>query len=145
MLRIGPNSTLPSYLLLLCYSSQGAFSFCLWFLWTPPIYFCLYDFFQGDVRWYRSWGIVTVTLREINQIEKEMCTYKDRELTIHDPLLPNFENRPNSPKDPTVFVSRRTLCTIASQSNTPFNEKSNITSPVPGFGSSPSKGLVHPF
>jgi hypothetical protein len=104
----------------------------------------------------KSWCIVAqgmFTLREINQMEREMCTYLDWELTVDDPILSNFEkvvrqdfkeNRPSYPNYPTVFVSRRALRAVASQSNTPFDEKSNTTSPVPGFGSTPSKGSSTP-
>jgi hypothetical protein len=93
----------------------------------------------------KSWCIVAqgmFTLREVNQMEREMCNYLDWELTVDDPILTNFElavksdfreTRPTYPNYPTTFVSKRAARAEASTSNTPFDEKSNTTSPVPGF------------
>jgi hypothetical protein len=42
----------------------------------------------------KSWRIVAqgmFTLREVNQMEREMCNYLDWELTIDNPILSNFE------------------------------------------------------
>jgi len=67
------------------------------------------------------------------------------ELTSTIQLRQDFrENRPNYPNYPTVFVSRCTLCTIASQSNTPSNEKSNTTSPVLRLWKQAFQRFVHP-
>jgi len=96
----------------------------------------------------KSWCIVAqgmFTLREVNQMEREMCTYLDWELTVDDPILSNFEkavkedfredkDRRTYPNYPTTFVSKRAARAEASTSNTPFDEKSHTTSPVPGFG-----------
>jgi hypothetical protein len=96
----------------------------------------------------KSWCIVAqgmFTLREVNQMEREMCTYLDWELTVDDPILSNFENavktdfredkeKRSYPNYPTTFVSKRAARAEASTSNTPVDEKSNTTSPVPGFG-----------
>ncbi|CAA7260527.1 unnamed protein product [Cyclocybe aegerita] len=95
----------------------------------------------------KSWCIVAqgmFTLREINQMEREMCNYLDWELTVDDPILSNFETavkrdfretRSTYPHYPVVFVSKRAARAAASTSNTPFDEKSSTTSPVPGFTS----------
>lgn len=96
----------------------------------------------------KSWCIVAqgmFTLREVNQMEREMCTYLDWELTVDDPILSNFQSavkddfredkdKRTYPNYPTTFVSKRAARAEASTSNTPFDEKSNTTSPVPGFG-----------
>jgi hypothetical protein len=101
----------------------------------------------------KSWCIVAqgmFTLREINQMEREMCNYLDWELTVDDPILSNFETavrkdfretRTTYPNYPTAFVSKRALRAIASQSNTPDVTSS---SPVPGFGTTASKGTSTP-
>ncbi|KAF8967972.1 hypothetical protein BDZ97DRAFT_1802236 [Flammula alnicola] len=93
----------------------------------------------------KSWCIVAqgmFTLREVNQMEREMCNYLDWELTVDDPILSNFEiavkndfreTKPTYPNYPTTFVSKRAARAEASTTNTPFDEKSNTTSPVPGF------------
>jgi len=94
----------------------------------------------------KSWSIVAqgmFSLREVNQMEREMCNYLDWELTVDDPILTNFEkavkadfgeHKPAYPNYPTTFVSKRAARAEASTSNTPFDEKSTTTSPVPGFG-----------
>jgi hypothetical protein len=93
----------------------------------------------------KSWCIVAqgmFTLREVNQMEREMCNYLDWELTVDDPILTNFEvavkndfreSKPSYPNYPTTFVSKRAARAEASESNTPFDEKSNTTSPIPSF------------
>ncbi|KAF8911483.1 hypothetical protein CPB84DRAFT_1761932 [Gymnopilus junonius] len=104
----------------------------------------------------KSWCIVAqgmFTLREVNQMEREMCTYLDWELTVDNPILSNFENavkndfredkdRRSYPNYPTTFVSKRAAKAEASKSNTPFDPNSNTTSPVPGFAgqNSPTPG-----
>jgi hypothetical protein len=104
----------------------------------------------------KSWCIVAqgmFTLREINQMEREMCNYLDWELTVDEPILSTFENmvrqdfketKPSYPNYPTVLVSKRALRAAASQSNTPLDEKSTTTSPVPGFGSKGSPAPTKP-
>ncbi len=75
----------------------------------------------------KSWCIVVqgmYMLGKINQMEKE-------ELTVDHPILPLFrskETKSSYSNYPTVLVSRRALCAVASQSNTPFNEKSSASS-----------------
>jgi hypothetical protein len=95
----------------------------------------------------KSWCIVAqgmFTLREVNQMEREMCNYLDWELTVDDPILTNFElavkadfreTRATYPNYPTTFVSKRAARAEASTSNTPFDEKSNSASPIPTFTS----------
>jgi len=42
----------------------------------------------------KSWSIVAqgmFTLREINQMEREMCSYLDWEVTVDNSILSNFE------------------------------------------------------
>ena len=91
----------------------------------------------------KSWCIVAqgmFTLREVNQMEREMCNYLDWELTVDDPILTNFEQavkadfretRPTYPNYPTTFVSKRAA---RAEASTPINEKSNSASPIPTFG-----------
>ncbi|PPR07088.1 hypothetical protein CVT26_005305 [Gymnopilus dilepis] len=72
---------------------------------------------------HRSWCIVAqgmFTLREVNQMEREMCTYLDWELTVDNRILSNFED------------ALKAARAEQSKSNTPFDEKSSSTSPVPG-------------
>ncbi|KAF8161279.1 hypothetical protein B0H34DRAFT_373641 [Crassisporium funariophilum] len=101
----------------------------------------------------KSWSIVAqgmFSLREINQMEREMCNYLDWELTADDPILSDFdvavrrdfgETKPTYPNYPTSFVSKRAARAEESTSNTPFEEHSSTTSPVPGF-TTPKRGAV---
>ncbi|KAF9485996.1 hypothetical protein BDN70DRAFT_870484 [Pholiota conissans] len=101
----------------------------------------------------KSWCIVAqgmFTLREVNQMEREMCNYLDWELTVDDPILTNFElavkndfreTKSTYPNYPTTFVSKRAAKAEASSPNTPLTSETS-NSPVPGFAnrqsSSPS-------
>ncbi|KAF9047404.1 hypothetical protein BJ165DRAFT_1403129 [Panaeolus papilionaceus] len=92
----------------------------------------------------KSWCIVAqgmFTLREINQMEREMCNYLDWELTADDPILSNFEKavradfreaRQPFPNYPTTFVSKRAQRAEHSSSSTPI-QVTSTSSPVPGF------------
>ncbi|KAJ6589823.1 hypothetical protein DFH09DRAFT_1140209 [Mycena vulgaris] len=95
----------------------------------------------------KSWSIVAqgmFTLREINQMEREMCNYLDWELTVDNPILGNFETMvqrdfpPNSkgpyPTYSLHMVSKRAAKAAASTSNTPIPEPNATTSPIPAFG-----------
>ncbi|KAJ7076819.1 hypothetical protein B0H15DRAFT_571811 [Mycena belliarum] len=95
----------------------------------------------------KSWSIVAqgmFTLREINQMEREMCNYLDWELTVDNPILGNFEamvQRDFSPTSKTPYptyslhmVSKRAAKAAASTSNTPIPEPNSTTSPIPAFG-----------
>ncbi|PPQ76875.1 hypothetical protein CVT26_001466 [Gymnopilus dilepis] len=102
---------------------------------------------RDDTYSNKSWCIVAqgmFTLREVNQMERDMCTYLDWELTVDNPILSNFEDtikvdfgedkdRRSYPIYPTTFVSKQAERAEQSKSNTPFDEKSSSTSPVPGF------------
>jgi hypothetical protein len=79
----------------------------------------------------KSWAIVAqgmFTLREINQMEREMCSYLDWELTVDNPILQNFEamvthdfSSPNPPY-PTYslqMVSKRAAKAAASSTPPP--------------------------
>jgi len=93
----------------------------------------------------KSWSVVAqgmFNLREINQMEREMCNYLEWELTAANPMLSNFvtavkkdfrEQKPSYPTYPTSFVSKRAARAEASTSNSPFQEQSSTSSPVPGF------------
>jgi len=101
----------------------------------------------------KSWCIVAqgmFTLREINQMEREMCNYLDWELTVDEPILGNFEkqvkidfrdHKSSYPNYPVSFVSKRATRSNP-ESNTPFNEKSSTTSPIPSFGNKGSSTPV---
>jgi len=95
----------------------------------------------------KSWSIVAqgmFTLREINQMEREMCNYLDWELTVDNPILSNFEAMvqrdfpPNSKGPYPIYslhmVSKRAAKAAASTSATPIPEPNSTTSPIPAFG-----------
>lgn len=103
----------------------------------------------------KSWAIVAqgmFSLREVNQMEREMCGYLDWEITVDNEILTRFEDalqrdfavdQYNYPHYSNTMVSRRAARAAASTSNTPMPEPSSTTSPVPGFATqrnaSPSK------
>ncbi|KAJ7751052.1 hypothetical protein B0H16DRAFT_1841334 [Mycena metata] len=95
----------------------------------------------------KSWRIVAqgmFTLREISQMERELCNYLDWELTVDNPILANFEAmvKRDFPPDskgpyPTYslhLVSKRATEAAASTSTTPNHEPNSPTSPIPVFG-----------
>jgi hypothetical protein len=100
----------------------------------------------------KSWSVVAqgmFNLREINQMEREMCNYLEWELTAANPMLSSFETavkrdfreqKPAYPTYPTSFVSKRAARAEASTSNTPFQEQSSTSSPVPGFTQNGASG-----
>ncbi|KAG7091093.1 hypothetical protein E1B28_010148 [Marasmius oreades] len=94
----------------------------------------------------KSWTIVAqgmFTLREINQMEREMCNYLDWELTVDNPILSHFEvavkqdfSNPQGPF-PTYslqMVSKRAIKAASSTTATPIPEPNSTTSPIPSFG-----------
>lgn len=106
----------------------------------------------------KSWSIVAqgmFSLREINQMEREMCNYLDWELTVDNPILSNFEKMVTRdfavdtdaphPIYALQQVSRRAARAAASTSATPIPEPTISTSPIPAFSgqqrnpSSPTK------
>ncbi|KAF5317024.1 hypothetical protein D9611_004005 [Ephemerocybe angulata] len=94
----------------------------------------------------KSWGIVAqgmFSLREVNQMEREMCNYLDWELTVDNPILSNFEaavrqdfaqDHRQYPNYPLTMVSKRAARAAASTAATPVPEPSGTTTAVPGFG-----------
>jgi hypothetical protein len=101
----------------------------------------------------KSWTIVAqgmFTLREINQMEREMCSYLEWELTVDNPILANFETivkrdfRGPGPY-PTYslqMVSKKAA--NATSSSTPMPPPNSSSSPIPSFGErhpSPPKPL----
>jgi hypothetical protein len=103
----------------------------------------------------KSWSIVAqgmFTLREINQMEREMCNYLDWELTVDNPILSNFQimvkedfrsSQGPYPTYPLKLVSKRAARAAASTSNTPIPDPIPTTSPIP-FGHPPSSKLSEP-
>ncbi|KAJ3868293.1 MAG: hypothetical protein NXY57DRAFT_34611 [Lentinula lateritia] len=101
----------------------------------------------------KSWSIVAqgmFTLREINQMEREMCNYLDWELTVDNPILADFttmvkEDFSSSqgpyPTYPLKVVSKRAAkAASTSTKSTPIPEHNSTTSPIPiGHSSSPRK------
>ncbi|KAJ3737489.1 hypothetical protein DFJ43DRAFT_1044868 [Lentinula guzmanii] len=102
----------------------------------------------------KSWSIVAqgmFTLREINQMEREMCNYLDWELTVDNPILANFTTMVKEdfrtsqgpyPTYPLKLVSKRAAKAAAttSTSTTPIPEHNSTTSPIPiGHPTSPTK------
>lgn len=96
----------------------------------------------------KSWAIVAqgmFTLREINQMEREMCSYLDWELTVDNPILQNFEAMvthdfssaaPASgyPTYSLQMVSKRAAKAAASASATPVpGPISTESPPIPMF------------
>jgi hypothetical protein len=105
----------------------------------------------------KSWSVVAqgmFNLREINQMEREMCNYLEWELTAANPMLSTFEmavkkdfseQKQLYPTYPTSFVSKRAARAEASTSNSPFQEHSSTSSPVPGFTQKgPSAAKIKP-
>jgi len=94
----------------------------------------------------KSWGIVAqgmFTLREINQMEREMCNYLEWELSVDNSILVNFEaslrqdfSSPSSsyPSYPLTMVSKRAARAALSSTATPIPEPNDTTSPIPLFG-----------
>jgi len=82
----------------------------------------------------RSWSIVAqamFTLREINQMEREMCSYLEWELTVDNTMLTTFEAKlredfrnPEGPYPtyPLTMVSKRAARAAASTTSTPVPE-----------------------
>lgn len=82
----------------------------------------------------RSWSIVAqgmFSLREINQMEREMCSYLEWELTVDNTMLTNFETRLREdfwntegpyPTYPLTMVSKRAARAAASAASTPVPE-----------------------
>ena len=61
-------------------TAQGQISYCLWLIGPSSLHQHVHDRLQGDLRQYKSWLIVSqvmIQLREINQMECEMCQYLD--------------------------------------------------------------------
>ncbi|KAM6502521.1 hypothetical protein JOM56_002498 [Amanita muscaria] len=104
----------------------------------------------------KSWTIVAqglFNLREINQMEREMCSYLDWELTVDNDTLSRFERivkkdfsnaQETYPSYPVEMVSKRAIKAAASTSSTPVS----TTSPIPVFtqsrNASPSKPSSQP-
>jgi len=94
----------------------------------------------------KSWSIVAqgmFSLREINQMEREMCGYLEWELTVDNAILTHFEKKLRDdfrnpqgpyPSYPLTMVSRRAAKAAASASSTPMPEPNSTTSPIPTFG-----------
>jgi len=95
----------------------------------------------------KSWGIVAqglFSLREINQMEREMCNYLEWELSVDNAVLTMFETKLRAdfqspdgpyPSYPLSMVSRRAARAAASTLATPVPEPNDTTSPIPNFGS----------
>ncbi|KAG5647096.1 hypothetical protein DXG03_001467 [Asterophora parasitica] len=95
----------------------------------------------------KSWAIVAqamFSLREINQMEREMCNYLEWELSVDSEILATFEARlredfrlPNGPYPsyPLSMVSRRAARAAGSTTSTPVSEPNDTTSAIPNFGS----------
>lgn len=103
----------------------------------------------------KSWTIVAqgmFSLREVNQMEREMCGYLDWEIVVDNETLTSFEgairrdfssDRDSYPSYPNVMVSRKAAL-VASTTNSPVPEPSSSTSPVPGFSTRPKSNQPTP-
>ncbi|KAF8633442.1 hypothetical protein AX17_004612 [Amanita inopinata Kibby_2008] len=108
----------------------------------------------------KSWAIVAqglFSLREINQMEREMCSYLDWELTVDSETLQRFERaikkdfslqQDNYPQYSVEMVSKRAIRAASSTTATPVPEPSSTTSPIPMFSqqrnASPAKPQPQP-
>lgn len=100
----------------------------------------------------KSWTIVgqgMFNLREVNQMEREMCSYLDWELTVDNVLLRDFEAWVRRdfasaegpfPTYSLTSVSKRAARAATSTSATPLPEPSHSSSPIPVFAT----GSRHP-
>jgi len=92
----------------------------------------------------KSWGIVAqgmFTLREVNQMEREMCSYLEWELNVDTKTLKSFEAMVrkdfNGPGPyPTYVLSMFSKRVDPSETTQPFTSS---TSPIPSFGHGPPK------
>lgn len=96
--------------------------------------------FLDDAYSNKSWVTITqgmFPLREINQMEREICKFLDWDLTIHNPMLADFEkqvvkdfslNHSQYPSYPLAFVSKR----AASTTTIPRREAPIITASLSG-------------
>ncbi|KAJ7851920.1 hypothetical protein B0H14DRAFT_3659691 [Mycena olivaceomarginata] len=97
----------------------------------------------------KSWSIVAqgmFSLREINQMGREMCNYLDWELTLDKPILDNFEamvQRDFHPdyKGPyptySLHAMSKRAAKAAASSATPIPEPNSTKNPIPVFGQQP--------
>lgn len=96
----------------------------------------------------KSWGIVAqgmFSLREINQMEREMCSYLEWELTVDATTLKNFETMvrkdfhgqgPYPTYVMSMFSSKKT--DVSPPSHMPIPPPNSSTSPIPMFGNTHS-------
>ena len=91
----------------------------------------------------KSWSAVAQGMFNLQEMEREMCNWLEWELTAVNPMLSTFETaikrdfreqKPSYPTYPTSFVSKHAARAEASMSNTPYQEQSSTSSPVPGPG-----------
>jgi hypothetical protein len=101
----------------------------------------------------KSWSIVSqgmFSLREINQMEREMCSYLDWELTVDIPILTNFETmvkRDFRTPGPYPTYSLQMVSRKATASPCHSSPPNTSTSPIPAFSHrhpSPPKPLQPP-
>jgi hypothetical protein len=97
----------------------------------------------------KSWGIVAqgmFTLREINQMEREMCSYLEWELNVDTKTLKSFEAMVkkdfNGPGPyPTYLHSMFSKRIENAEASQPFTSS---TSPIPSFAHAPPKDASPP-
>ena len=103
----------------------------------------------------KSWSIVgqgMFQLREINQMEREMCQYLDWELNVEPGTLKEFEDmvrKDFAGPGPYPTYVLQTISKLAATSTNPFPAiaLNNSTSPIPSFGprhASPPKPTPSP-
>lgn len=95
----------------------------------------------------KSWSIVAqniFSLREINQMEREMCSYLDWELNVDGVILANFQERlmvdfgqdqSQYPKYDVSLVSKRIRQGSVSSAGTPVSDTSSTTTAIQSYGS----------
>ena len=103
----------------------------------------------------KSWSIVgqgMFQLREINQMEREMCQYLDWELNVEPSTLKEFEDmvrKDFAGPGPYPTYVLQTISKLAATSTNPFPAiaPNTSTSPIPSFGprqASPPKSTPPP-
>lgn len=94
----------------------------------------------------KSWSVVAqgmFTVREVNQMEREFCSYLEYELNVPGEILTPFQARVTHdfaslhgpyPTYSLQDVSKRATKSATSKSNTPIPTPDSTTSHIPSFG-----------
>jgi hypothetical protein len=141
-------------------TTEGSLPYGSRFLGASTVYICFHDRIKGHLRRHlfeqvKSWSIVgqgMFQLREINQMEREMCQYLDWELNVEPSTLKEFEamvRKDFAGPGPYPTYVLQTISKLAASSTNPFPAiaPNSSTSPIPSFGprqASPPKSTPPP-